>query len=230
VPFPPRHTIPTALLAAALLAAPIAGFSPTPAAAATAAPSVRAATVLLHDAVADLPTGTESRTGYQRSSFRHWIDADRDGCNTRYEVLIDEAVSPPEVGPGCTLTGGSWHSYYDDVIIEQASGLDVDHVVPLAEAWDSGASAWSPAQRQAYANDLGDPGHLVAVTARSNRQKADQDPSTWLPIEPVRCRYIAEWTAIKTRWELTVDTAEKDALTSIAADCPNVPLKIAPLP
>jgi hypothetical protein len=133
VPFPLRHTIPTALLAAALLALPLTGLSPASAAAAeaAAAPSARAVTVLLHDAVAGLPTGTESRAGYQRSSFRHWIDADRDGCNARYEVLIEEAVSPPEVGPGCALTGGSWHSYYDDVTVEQASGLDVDHVVSV---------------------------------------------------------------------------------------------------
>lgn len=225
---PPRPAIP-AILAIALLATPLTG-SGAAQAATGATPSVRTETMLLRDAVAGLPTGTESRDGYQRSSFRHWIDADRDGCNARYEVLIEEAVTPPEVSPPCTLTGGSWHSYYDDITVEQASGLDVDHMVPLAEAWDSGAHAWTAAQRQAYANDLSDPSHLAAVTARSNRQKADQDPSTWLPIEPVRCRYIGEWTAIKLRWELTVDTAEKDTLASLAAECPNAPIEIPPLP
>ncbi|MEU4574658.1 HNH endonuclease family protein [Nonomuraea sp. NPDC023979] len=215
----PRHTIP-AILAIALLATPLTSGTAQAA----------AQTMLLRDAVASLPTGTESRDGYERSSFRHWIDADRDGCNTRYEVLIEEAVTPPEVGSRCALVGGQWHSYYDDITVEQASELDVDHVVPLAEAWDSGAHAWSPAQRQTYANDLSDPNHLVAVTARSNRQKADQDPSTWLPIEPVRCRYIGEWTAIKLRWELTVDNVEKDTLTSLAAECPNEPIEIPPLP
>ncbi|MED7931998.1 hypothetical protein SMD20_47805 [Nonomuraea sp. LP-02] len=87
--------------------------------------------MLLRDAVAALPTGAENRAGYQRDSFRHWIDADRNGCSTRQEVLLEEALSPPEVGPGCALTGGSWRSYYDDTVVEQASGLDVDHVVSV---------------------------------------------------------------------------------------------------
>ncbi|WP_217370374.1 GmrSD restriction endonuclease domain-containing protein [Nonomuraea antri] len=68
--------------------------------------------------------------------------------------------------------------------------LDVDHLVPLAEAWDSGASAWDAARRERYANHLQHPEHLVAVTARSNRQKADKDPASWLPIKAVRCRYV----------------------------------------
>ncbi|MEU0487530.1 HNH endonuclease family protein [Streptosporangium sp. NPDC006013] len=123
------------------------------------------------------------------------------------------------------MTGGSWYSYYDDTVIDNASALDVDHLVPLAEAWDSGASAWSPAQREAYANDLDESHHLVAVTARSNRSKADKDPSQWLPpYEPARCRYVTEWTAVKWRWALTADTAEKNTLTTLARDCPNVPL------
>jgi D-tyrosyl-tRNA(Tyr) deacylase len=66
-----------------------------------------------------------------------WTDADKDGCNTRAEVLLDEAVTAPEVGAGCALTGGSWYSPYDDQYLDNARQLDVDHLVPLAEAWDS---------------------------------------------------------------------------------------------
>lgn len=180
---------------------------------------------LLREAIATLPVAAEDRTGYKRSSFRHWIDADRDGCSTRDEALLEEAVTAPEVEPGCKIVGGRWYSYYDDTIVEQASALDVDHLVPLAEAWDSGASTWTPQQRQDYANDLTSPHHLVAVTARSNRSKADKDPAAWLPpYTPARCRYVTEWTAVKVRWALTIDTAERDALAAIAADCPNVPL------
>ncbi|MEU0568116.1 DUF1524 domain-containing protein [Nonomuraea sp. NPDC005983] len=92
--------------------------------------------------------------------------------------------------------------------------------MPLAEAWDSGVYAWDAAQRQDYANDLREPWHLVAVTARANRQKSDQDPATWQPpYEPARCRYAAEWTAIKTRWQLSVDPAEQQALNTVAAAC-----------
>ncbi|MEV4371686.1 HNH endonuclease family protein [Nonomuraea sp. NPDC049637] len=120
------------------------------------------------------------------------------------------------------MSGGRWYSYYDDQYVENASGLDVDHLVPLAEAWDSGAYDWTAAERQAYANDLNESWHLVAVTARSNRQKADQDPSTWQPpYEPARCRYAAEWTAIKLRWSLSIDPPEQTALAELGADCPD---------
>ena len=103
--------------------------------------------------------------GYARTLFRHWIDADKDGCNTRYEVLISEATVKPKVGTGCYLSGGKWRSPYDAKVFTNSTGLDIDHMVPLAEAWRSGAWAWTPAQRMAYANDLDDPRPLLAVTA-----------------------------------------------------------------
>ncbi|WP_327090372.1 hypothetical protein OIE66_07030 [Nonomuraea sp. NBC_01738] len=73
-------------------------------------------------------------------------------CSTRYEVLLEEAVTAPTVGEGCRLTGGSWYSYYDGKIVNDATGLDVDHKVPLAQAWASGAYAWDVARREAFAN------------------------------------------------------------------------------
>jgi hypothetical protein len=113
---------------------------------AAAPPAHAAETVPLALAVDRLTAGTESREGYQRTSFRHWNAGTNptDGCNTRAEVLISEAVDAPEIGPGCRLTGGRWWSYYDAMWVTAASGLDIDHMVPLAEAWDSGAFAWSP--------------------------------------------------------------------------------------
>ncbi|MFF9478097.1 HNH endonuclease family protein [Streptomyces sp. NPDC014733] len=168
----------------------------------------------------------EDRTGYDRHLFRHWIDADRDGCNTRAEVLLEEAVEAPTVTGRCKLTEGRWNSWYDHADIEGPRGLDIDHLVPLAEAWDSGASAWTPKKRERYANDLGDARALVAVSARSNRQKADQDPTTWLPAEDVRCRYVADWTAIKLRWGLSIDGAEQQTLMRIADGCPDTPVEV----
>ncbi|WP_186319118.1 hypothetical protein [Streptomyces sp. SAJ15] len=94
-------------------------------------------TITVREAVAELPVAEEDRTGYWRDAFRHWVDADRDGCSTRNEVLIEEAVTPPMVGARCSLAGGLWHSYYDDVDQASARSLDIDHMVPLAEAWDS---------------------------------------------------------------------------------------------
>ena len=185
----------------------------------------------LRDAVAALPVVEEDRTGYTRDKFKHWVDADKDGCNTRAEVLIAEAVDPPAVGASCKLSGGEWYSYYDDTYVAGSSGLDVDHVVPLAEAWDSGASQWTATQRQQYANDLDEPRALVAVSAKSNRSKADTDVREWLPTyEPARCRYIAEWTAIKLRWGLTVDAAEQEVLTGWAAGCPNTEVTVTLAP
>jgi hypothetical protein len=100
-------------------------------------------------------------------------------------------------------------------------------MVPLAEAWDSGARNWTTAQRQSYANDLGDDRTLVAVTDNVNQAKSDADPAEWMPpLSSVYCRYIAEWTAVKTRWGLTADSAEKSALTSYAASCTNVTITV----
>ncbi|MCK8438549.1 HNH endonuclease [Streptomyces sp. D2-8] len=187
------------------------------------APAHAAETLPLTEAVAALPLGTESRDGYDRDAFRHWNAGANptDGCNTRAEVLISEAVEAPAVGANCRLTGGSWWSYYDQVWVTSASGLDIDHMVPLAESWDSGASAWTAQRREAYANDQGAATSLVAVTARSNRSKADQDPAQWLPpAAEVHCRYVAEWVATKLRWSLAADEAEVAALREVAAGCP----------
>jgi hypothetical protein len=143
--------------------------------------------------------------------------------------LIAEATTPPEVGSRCALVGGQWYSYYDDATWTEQTDLDIDHMVPLAEAWDSGASDWTTAQRRAYANDLGDERSLVAVTDNENQSKADQDPATWMPpYEPARCTYLGEWVTVKLRWQLTVDTPEKEALATLADSCPDVTITFTP--
>ncbi|MER6280634.1 HNH endonuclease family protein [Streptomyces sp900105245] len=220
---------PAAVLAAALTAL----LAPTTAHAAPAGHSARASvpgdTVALPvlDALAQLPVRTEDRIGYVRTAFKHWVDADKDGCNTRAEVLKAEAVIAPEQINRCSLIGGAWYSPYDDRYIEGPTGLDIDHLVPLAEAWDSGASAWSAAEREAYANDLGDDRALIAVSAASNRSKADQDPSTWLPpAAGYRCQYATDWVADKTRWGLSIDIAEQSALTDVLAGCPDATVTV----
>ncbi|MGI5397236.1 hypothetical protein [Streptomyces sp. CA-251251] len=138
----------------------------------------------------------EDLTGYDRAREfgSGWTDSDRDGCNTRAEVLPAEAVTPPTVTGRCTLTGGTWHSWYDN---QEVTATDIDHLVPLAEAWDSGAKAWTRERRVAYANYLDDPRHLEAVSQRPNRQKADQDIAEWLPEPSVHCRYLAYWVPVK---------------------------------
>jgi hypothetical protein len=95
------------------------------------------------------------------------------------------------------------------------------------ESWGFGASAWTPAEHQAYANDLDDPRALIAVSATSNRSKADQDPTTWQPpAEGYRCTYATDWIAIKTRWDLTGDPAEQAALTEVLDGCPDTVIEV----
>ncbi|MEV0645095.1 HNH endonuclease family protein [Phytomonospora sp. NPDC050363] len=176
----------------------------------------------LKDAIAELQVADEDRTGYDRDKFEHWVDEDGDGCNTRYEVLIAEAVEAPDVSGDCQLSGGSWFSYYDGATWTAPADLDIDHFVPLAEAWDSGASDWTAEQREQFANDLGDDRDLIAVTDNANQEKSDQDPAEWMPsVGEVHCQYISEWVAVKLRWRLTIDEGEKSAIESISADCGN---------
>ncbi|MFI7284599.1 HNH endonuclease family protein [Micromonospora chersina] len=208
----------TAISLAALLAATLGLTQPAWAAGYSAS---------LTTAVAGLPVATEVRTGYSRDLFPHWIDADGDGCNTRNEVLYAEATTKPTTSGICTLSGGRWYSYYDNAYWTLTGDLDIDHMVPLAEAWDSGARNWTTSRRQAYANDLGDSRALAAVTDNVNQAKGDLDPATWMPpYASARCRYIGEWVAVKTRWRLTVDSAEKSALTSWANNCPAATISV----
>ena len=163
-------------------------------------------------------TSERSATKYQRSKFPHWIDADGDGCDTRREVLIEEARKPVKVGRGCWVDKGRWTSYFDNKKHTRAKALDIDHLVPLAEAWRSGASTWDARTRKAFANDLGYAPALVAVTSAVNRKKGDKDPASWLP-KRNECRYVSEWVAVKYRWGLSIDKDERKTIRRTLADC-----------
>ena len=172
------------------------------------------------DPLAGLTVAAERRTGYDRKLFVHWIDADGDGCTTRFEVLIVESLTPVSISGSCTLSGGSWVSPFDGVATTNPSDLDIDHLVPLAEAWDSGAHSWSASRRRAFANDLDLAAALVAVTDNLNQQKGDRDPAEWLPPRAAyRCTYVRDWIAVKKKWELSIDPAEADALRRVLATC-----------
>ena len=167
-----------------------------------------------------LKVAPEVRRGYDRDKFSHWTNKG-DGCDTRDLVLIQEARIKPVVTADCDLRGGRWFSYYDGRRTGDPSTFDVDHMVPLAEAWDSGARRWNAGTRRRFANDLFDRRALVAVTAASNRSKSDSDPADWLPRRAARCRYVREYVAVKTRWRLTVNRGEKRALLRTARSCRN---------
>lgn len=162
----------------------------------------------------------ESREGYARSHFKHWTKVGGNRCDTRREVLIRDAIDPPTVVPPCVLVGGAWGSQYDGLAFDDPRRLDVDHVVPLAEAWDSGASAWTAERRMRFANDLEVSWALVAVSAGSNRAKSDQDPAEWMPdFRTARCGYVRMWIQVKARWGLAVDERELAVLRTTVEGC-----------
>lgn len=168
-----------------------------------------------------LPVAAERPAGYDRDLFPMWSTQD-DGCDTRQEVLIDEALRGPQIGPDCAIGRGRWFSAYDGVRVSEPGELDIDHVVALAEAWASGARGWTTEQRRSYANDLGYIGSLIAVTASVNRSKGDQDPAEWLPPRTsYRCTYVQHWIGVKYRWGLSVDATEQASLRVLARACGN---------
>jgi hypothetical protein len=183
-----------------------------------------AETLRLRAAVRSLPQAAETPAGYDRDLFKHWVDADGDCQDTREEVLVAESRVPIE---GCTPSQGEWFSPYDHATWTVSSDVDIDHLVPLKEAWDSGARAWSDDRRERYANDLGDPRSLVAVTDNVNQSKGDRDVAEWLPTFGV-CGYVRHWTAVKLRWGLSVDGAERAELVRLARACPNRTVHVRP--
>ena len=178
----------------------------------------------------------EYKTGYSRSLFKHWIDANGNGCDTREEVLIAESQSKAQVDAyGCKVIEGDWLSPYDNMMHTNPSELDIDHMVPLKEAWDSGAWNWTAAQRQTFANDLSDPRALIAVTAGQNRSKSDNDPTNWIPPQKSYiCTYLSEWVAIKAHWNLSMDQSEfgriKNLLTASCVTSTIAPWGTAAVP
>ncbi|MDH6519389.1 hypothetical protein M2163_003627 [Streptomyces sp. SAI-135] len=198
----------TALIASvAVLNGPAASAAlPTPVSAATA-----------RTYLASLTVATENRTGYSRDLFPTWITISGT-CNTR-EYILKRDGSNVVTDSACAATSGSWYSPYDGATWTAASDVDIDHLVPLAEAWDSGASAWTTSRRQSFANDVTRP-QLLAVTDNVNQSKGDQDPATWMPsLSSYRCTYVRAWVQVKYYYGLSVDSAEKSALTGYLANC-----------
>ncbi|MBO0841849.1 MAG: HNH endonuclease [Nocardioides sp.] len=165
---------------------------------------------------------------YRRAAFGEaWKDVDHNGCNQRDDVLRRDAVVS-RVGRQGTcdhdVLAGTWHDPYTGRTLTftdlkdagQAEAIQIDHVVPLAEVWRSGASTWSPQEREAYANDTAD---LLAVDGSANLAKGADDPAAWRPRKGYQCAYAQRWIATKHRWRLAADRAERAALEQMLGAC-----------
>lgn len=182
--------------------------------------------------LASLRTTTREppRVSYSRSAFGDsWIDTDGNGCNQRDDVLLRDGlpgtvlVQPQGACPHDVIAGEWLGPYtgksliFDDLKdLSQAQALQIDHVVPLAEAWDSGANAWTEEERRLFANDLGE---LLASDGPTNASKSDHDPAAWRPTKEFQCEYASRWIGIKADWDLAVDDSERTALVDMLGYC-----------
>ncbi|KAM7192100.1 hypothetical protein V8F33_008525 [Rhypophila sp. PSN 637] len=154
---------------------------------------------------------------YNRDLFPHWITISGQ-CNARETVLARDGTSVV-AGSNCAPTSGTWKSPYDGATWTQASDIDIDHMVPLKNAWVSGAKSWTTSKRQQFANDLTRP-QLWSVTDNVNQSKGDKSPDAWKPpLSSFYCTYAKSWVQVKYYWALSITSAEKSALTSMLNTC-----------
>lgn len=205
---------------------PAQADAPTPEAPEAPAPPVAQAPPAASGALAVLATllvkGRAPKTDYSREQFgQEWADVERNGCDTRSDVLMATLVNITSSG-ACTVTSGTLNDPYTATAIQYvrggASEVDIDHVVALSNAWQTGAFGFPFAKRVALAND---PLNLLAVQASANRQKGDGDAATWLPANKAfRCDYVARQIAVKAKYELWVTAPEAEVMKAILGACP----------
>lgn len=163
--------------------------------------------------------------GYSREAFPHWASdgmvfgwEEPDGsCDVRDDALIRDGQNV-QIDEYCTFVSGSWIGPYTGATLTDSSDVDIDHVVPLANAWRSGASEWNTDNRETYAND---PGVLLSTDDGANQEKGDKGPEAWKPLnQSYWCEYARRWVDIKSTWELSVNEAEYAALEEMLSTCP----------
>ncbi|WP_439385642.1 HNH endonuclease family protein [Amycolatopsis lexingtonensis] len=158
-----------------------------------------------------------SMDGYSREKFKHW-DSQGAGCDTR-EVVLKRDGKDVQTDKDCKATAGTWTSIYDGDTWTKPTDVDIDHMVPLGQAWASGAKTWTAEKREQFANDLTRP-QLFAVTDNVNQQKSDKAPDQWKPpLVSFWCTYATDWIVVKHYYALTITQGEKTALTDMLRRC-----------
>jgi hypothetical protein len=166
--------------------------------------------------------GRAPKTGYSRAQFPHWSDLDRNGCDARNDILkrdLTEVIFKAGTRDCKVISGVLLDPFSNKVLTFTSvkSAVDIDHLVALSNAWQTGAAYFDRSKRSQIAND---PLNLLAVDARLNRQKGDGDAATWLPPhKPFRCEYVSRQVAVKAKYSLWVTAAEKDAITRVLNQC-----------
>ena len=162
-------------------------------------------------------------SSYEREHFKHWSKLPGQNCHTRIESLKRDSVQPltnKELGNCEDFTGGQWLDLYSGNMIDDHKIIDIDHFVPLMNAFVSGGWKWPWWKKENYANYMKDPLHLVSVSAKENRSKGAKHPGLYMPpLESFQCEYIKQWVAIKFRWNLAFTTDEASALEVYSMKC-----------
>lgn len=167
--------------------------------------------------------GRAPKTGYSRAAFTHWSDLNRDGCDSRNEILkrdLTQIVFKTGTRDCKVISGQLLDPLSGKTLIfsSSKSTVDIDHLVSLSNAWQTGAAYFDKKTRESLAND---PLNLLAVDAKLNRQKGDADAATWLPpLKSFRCKYVARQVAVKAKYLLWVTSAEREAIIKVLDNCP----------
>ena len=216
IPTLPPHDTPasTAATATPTPASSTESVTETP----TQEPGTDAATILTVT-VSQIPTDIPE---YDRSQWKHWSDEDGDCQDARQEVLIAESLVEVafETDKECRVATGRWYGAFTGTYLDAPGDLDIDHLVPLKNAHQSGGSAWDAARKEQYANHLGHPDHLIAVARGANRSKGAKGPEDWRPPdEGYWCQYAMDWTEVKMEWGLSMTQGEVEAVIEMLDTC-----------
>ena len=216
IPTPPTQATPATTAATA---------TPTPASSTesvTAAPTQESRTdaaTILAISVSEIPADIPE---YDRSQWKHWSDEDDDCQDARQEVLVGESLDEVafEMDEGCRVATGRWYGAFTGTYLDAPGDLDIDHLVPLKNAHDSGGWAWDSTRKELYANYLGAPDHLIAVAKGANRSKGAKGPEDWRPPdEGYWCQYATDWTEVKMEWGLSMTQREVEAVIEMLNTC-----------